>query len=509
MGKTVLSEMAMILLLLLSACKAGSDRDGNRYLPLFHFSAGSGWTGEPAGILYDEGEYHLFYQYNPSEAIYGHIHWGHVVSKDLVQWQILPVALSPDTSGYPDSGSMIVDEHNTSGLGTHDNAPFIAFYTSRSSDAKQSVAMAYSLDKGVSWIKGDRLLLSEDHDGSLRYPHVSWSDEFDEWIMTVSTGSSISFYTSGDCKHWEYKSDFQYPERNASTWEGSDFFPLQVEGSTAKKWVLLVNMGNGPAEGAPSTRCFIGDFDGTSFRITQTKELWLDYGKDNYAGTTINNLPADKRIWMGWMNCWEYANLLPTSGWRGSMTFPRRLSLVKEGKHYVLSSALVPFLEGYSKKVHSVASAPVTLSGEKKMKYDLPSPGKPFLLRLRFDNRDNRVIWRARNYGVSLRTKSGKKLSIGYQNELSYYYIDRSGLEKEPFSDTFGRLMGASYRSEDSISDWCILVDKSSIELVADKGRIALTALCYPEEAFSSLEVYSEAGTVTLLEASVTELENK
>lgn len=271
--------------------------------------------------------------------------------------------------------------------------------------------------------------------------------------------------------------------------------------------MLLVNMENGPAGGSPATRYFIGDFDGTTFSVTQTKELWLDYGKDNYAGSTFNNCPERNRIWLGWMNCWEYANLLPTTGWRGSMTFPRNLTLVKEGKHYVLASVPVSSLKEFCKEEYSIK--PVKLSDEKRMKASVPYPGKSFIIQLKFDDKDNMAIWRAGEYGISLMTKSGKKLSIGYQNELSYYYIDREGLEKETFSDTFGQLMGATYRSEAPITDWYILFDRNSIELFADGGRTAMTALCYPDEEFSSFEIYAKSGSINLLDASIVELERK
>lgn len=506
MRRTVLPAIIAILLIALYACQSDKAMEKDRYIPRLHFTSGSGWTGEPAGLVYDDGEYHLFYQYNPADAMYGNIHWGHAVSRNLVEWQILPVALSPDSAGFLNSGSVVTDRRNTSGLGVGGETPFIAFYTYHASDGEPFVAMAYSLDKGHSWKKWDSPLLSPKEGETLQSAHVAWSEEYEKWIMTVSTGSSISFYASSDCRQWAFMSDFHYPERHGSQWEGSDFFPLPVEGTDQTKWILLVNMGNGPTDGASATRYFIGDFDGTSFRISQTKELWLDYGKDNYAGSTFNGLPPGNRISIGWMNCWEYANLLPTDGWRGSMTFPRSLSLVKEGKHYVLSSAPVTSLEAYSGKKHAIASKPVKLSDGKRITQTLPASGKPFIIRLKFDNKDNMAIWRARDYGIYLLTKSGKRLSVGYQNELSYYYIDRSDLVSEPFSDTFGQLMGATYRSEETVSDWQILIDHSSVELFADKGRIAMTALCYPDEVFSSLEIYSESGDITLMEASVTEL---
>ena len=130
-------------------------------------------------------------------------------------------------------------------------------------------------------------------------------------------------------------------------------------------------------------------------------------------------------------------------------------------------------------------------------------------MRLNFDNSDNRAIWKADNYGIRLKTRSGKVLTIGYQNELSIYYIDSSGLEIEPSVEGFEQLMGAGYRSETPVSDWLILFDQNSIELFASGGRVAMTSLCYPDDEFTTFELYAESGAVNLLKASIIQLKNE
>lgn len=501
-------NIVSIVSIALCACGPAMLDDVEHYIPVVHFSHGSGWTGEPEGLIFDGGEYHLFYQHTPVETTYGDIRWGHATSKDLIEWQILPISLTPDASGYPESGNIVVDTDNTSRLGVDGVAPFIAFCTYSS---KSRIVMLYSINRGVSWMKRDDLVLPDADERQPGFPHVSWSEEFETWIMTASTGSSILFYTSADCMQWEYRSEFEYVDMSLNTWEGSAFLPLRVEGDGETRWVLLVDMvGNGPAEGAPATRYFVGDFDGYVFRPTQTKDLWLDYGKDNYAGTYVDPLHDGEYIGLGWMNCWEYANLLPVATWRGSMTFPRRLSLLEERSVCYLTSRPIPIGGEYSGKTHVFVSTPVELSDMEKVKFDLPESGAPFMLSLEFDNEDKMAIWKAGNYGVALITRSGKHLLAGYRNEQSYYYVDRNGIEPDvSFSDTFGRLMGAYYRPMGRVSDWSLLFDRSSIEFFADEGRIAMTALCYPDEEFSHLEIYAEGGTVTLNEASITELQAK
>lgn len=505
MNKTVFSGIAILMIVFLSACRQKGSNTETQPLPSYHFTAGTGWTGEPAGLVYADGDYHLFYQHNPTDDKYGNIHWGHAISRDLLHWQIMPVALSPDSSGYLRSGSVIADTQNTSGLSTGKSIPFIAFYTYNDPAQEQEIACAYSTDKGATWTKLSSFTLSDCNGFALRNPHVSWNNEYQQWLMTVSIGPAIRFYTSPDCKQWTYRSEFK--DMTASgNWEGSDFFPLKIEGEDTTKWVLLINMENGPAGGAPATRYFIGDFDGTSFRISQTKELWLDYGKDHYAFSTFNGLPDNQRIGMGWMNDWEYANLLPASGWCGNMTLPRRIKLVREGTHCVLANAPLEELEKYRKDSCPIESG--KLSDEKRIKGNYPYPGKPVLLKLKFDNTDHRAIWRARNYGIRLKTKSGRELSIGYQNELSYYYIDRSNWTTQHPTYGFQQLMGATYYSEADTSDWSILFDRNSVELFASGGKIAMTALRYPMEEFCSYELFADSGSVTLLEGSINELKN-
>lgn len=499
---------------------------------LFHFTGEPGWVGEPAGWVYREGIYHLFYEYNPTRETYGNIHWGHAESRNLLEWTIRPIALSPDSLGYLRAGSVVVDTNRTSGLGEAADIPFLAFYTYANPALTQTIGMAYSTDKGRCWTKLPPLVLPCPHphansqaQAQLRNPHVSWNVQTGCWLMTVSFGSSVLFYTSPDGRHWTYASTFEAgPAEGGRNWEGSDFFPLRVEGEGITKWVLTVNMENGPAGGSPATRYFIGDFDGTVFRTTDTKAFWLDYGKDNYAGQTANGLPAENRLWLGWMNNWEYANLLPPGGSEGKMTFPRRLKLVREGRHFLLACVPADGLEPYRREIFPISSA--TLSDGHPITGRFPFPGASFAVRLTFDNRDNRAIWKAGDYGIRLKTASGHILTAGYRNELSYYYIERRGgcIPRDAdrwneeaavcgreaqgvTTDGFDEPMGAPYRWEGDESDWYLLFDKNSVEFFAAEGRVTLTARYACDEPFCCFELFARSGEAKLTKASIVRLE--
>ena len=497
--------LAFLLLVSFGSCRH-EPTDDARYIPRFHFTVGADWTGEPVGLVYDEGVYHLFYQYNPSGSMFGDIHWGHAVSRDLFRWQIEPVALSPDSLGYLGAGSVVVDRGNTSGLGDGGNAPFLAFYKYANEESGRDIFLAYSEDKGLSWSRYGKIALPDADRYTFRSPRVSWNHSLGAWLMTLSTGSSIRFYKSPDAKEWTFLSAFADPAERGTTWEGSDFFPLEasVGDTCVTKWVLSVTMDNVLAGSLPAMRYYVGDFDGVSFLPTQTKELWLDYGKDNRSGVICAGIPEASPVYLGWMNNWEYANLLPTSAWRGNMTLPRRLGLRAEGNHFLLASSIAEGLgvrQGDSCRVDAVE-----LSDERCVKKEFPYPDGAFMIRLRFDNADNRAIWKARDYGIRLKTRSGKEVAIGYQNELSYYYINRDGLLGADAPEGFAGLMGAGYRSDDPVSEWCVVYDGNTMELFASGGRSVISALVYPDEAFSQMELFAESGSVTLLEASIIQL---
>lgn len=507
MKNRITLNIIFLILLCLNACTGRNQADDTRFRPHLHFAGSKNWTGEPAGAVWYEGEYHLFYLHNPEAAVLGNICWGHAVSRDLVHWEERPVAIPSDPNGQIYPGSVVIDKHNSSGLGSDDTPPWIAFFTYHETDkttdsAAGKICSAYSTDKGLTWTKLDLPVL--EYTEKLTHPNVSHNDSTGQWLMSVSTGTSIRFYSSSDCLEWDYLSTFGEGLYSEGGWENSSLFPLPVAGSNQTKWILLVGMNGGPADGSPGIRYFVGDFNGSRFKLTQTQELWADYGKDCSAGTICNNTPDNRKIMLNWMNSWDYANLTPTCQWRGNTTLPRNLGLVPEGNYYLLTSSPIDELAGIYGKKDSIDGFKYT--GSKKIFATRPLPRSPYLLQLRFDNTARRAIWGARDYGIRFITRSGKKLTIGYKAELNSFYVNRAGLRAETFSDSYEQPVGATYTFNAPIADWNIWIDHNSIELFACGNRIVLTALCYPDEPFESVELFSEAGSSTLVGASLTEL---
>ncbi|PTQ07460.1 glycosyl hydrolase family 32 [Sphingomonas oleivorans] len=318
---------------------------GETHRPQIHFSPAENWINDPTGLVHYNGRYHLFYQHNPSDKIWGNMHWGHAVSTDLIHWEHRPVALraSPEGLGYIFSGSAVVDWNNSSGFQTGDHPPIVAIFTHSSRDNHQVQSLAYSLNGGDVWqmYRGNPVL---DNPGiaDFRDPKVIWDKARNQWVMVLAAHDMIKFYRSDNLINWEYCSDFgQDVGSHGGVWECPDLFPLDLPDAGGQKWILIVSLNPGAPNGGSGTQYFIGDFDGRSFHCDLPETLWMDYGPDNYAGVTWSDVPEQdgRRILIGWMNNWQYANALPTSPWRGAMTLPRELRLIRTDAGLRLSCA--------------------------------------------------------------------------------------------------------------------------------------------------------------------------
>ncbi|MEX0609518.1 MAG: glycoside hydrolase family 32 protein, partial [Balneolaceae bacterium] len=323
--------------------EAESENYKENYRPQFHFTPENNWMNDPNGLVYYDGEYHLFYQYNPFGNQWGHMSWGHAVSEDLVHWEHLPVALKEENNIMIFSGSAVIDHKNSSGLGTLNNPPMVAIYTGNHTDKRlQDQRIAYSLDKGRTWAKFEGNPVIDENMGVFRDPKVMWYEPRQKWIQSVAAGDRIKIYSSDNLIDWDFESDFG-PNVTATNgvWECPDLFYIKTEDGDGK-WVMIVSHGGGINDGpngGSSTQYYIGDFDGHSFTPEHQNILWLDFGIDNYAGITWSNIPEEdgRRIHIGWMGNWYYASSIPEYGWRGSMTFPREVTLQKSSNRYFLA----------------------------------------------------------------------------------------------------------------------------------------------------------------------------
>lgn len=479
----------------------------------YHFSPETQWVNDPNGMVFYENEYHLFYQHYPDSNVWGPMHWGHAISKDLVHWEHLPIALYPDSLGYIFSGSAVVDWKNTGGFGVNDKPPLVAIYTyhdplgSKAGTLDyQTQGIAYSNDNGRTWIKYEgNPVLNNPGIKDFRDPKVIWSDEFDKWIMVLAVQDHVRFYGSTNLKSWEYLSSFgKTYGGHDGVWECPDLFPMKVVGSEEEKWVLLLNINPGGPNGGSGTQYFVGDFDGKDFRldpefkndVSNFKSVWLDYGRDNYAGVTWSDIPAEdgRRILIGWMSNWDYANLVPTAVWRNAMTLPRelQLNLTKDG--YRLHT--FPVDELTSLRGEGQSFGELTVAGEHifNITDELQPIQSELILRLEVPTVDSV------QFGIELSNGEGELYRIGFDVASNSFFSDRTQAGDLSFSDKFAKgLHHAPRQIDNKTMELHLFFDRSSVELFADQGATVMSELFFPSQPFEHLKLFADQGILKVL----------
>ena len=489
------------------------------FRPVYHFTPSFGWMNDPNGMVYKDGVYHLFYQYNPYGSMWGNMHWGHTVSRDLVNWEQQPVALERDTMGHIFSGSSVVDKNNTAGFG---EGAIVAFYTSASDKNGQIQCLAYSTDNGRSFTKYQNNPILTPFDGlrDFRDPKVFWYEPQKKWVMIVSADKEMRFYSSSDLKDWTYMSSFgEGYGIQPNQFECPDFFELPVDGNPdKKKWVMIVNVNPGCMFGGSATEYFVGDFDGTKFTCDTPKEQtkWMDWGKDHYATVTFSNT-GDRVIAMPWMSNWQYANIVPTKQFRSAQGLPRELSLYSEDGHIYMASTPVEELStlrnGTSNKLE-----PFKVDG----KHDAGE--------LIDDNRGSYELHvsinplNAKKAGFILKNSKGenvkiyldlidKKLVMDRVNSGLVDFGDRSVLHAKEKHDN-RKTNAINYVNDFALATWGklptdkkydfrIFVDKCSVEIFLNGGKVAMTNLVFPTEPYTQWEFFGEGGTFEVEAAEV------
>jgi fructan beta-fructosidase len=488
--------MKHCLIILLFAVNIFAQYD-EPHRPQFHFSPPANWMNDPNGMVYVNGEYHLFYQYYPNATVWGPMHWGHAVSKDLVRWENLPIALYPDKLGLIFSGSAVVDEKNTSGFGDGKHAPLVAMFTYHLMEGEQSgrtdfqyQGIAYSTDNGRNWTKyaNNPVIPNTENIKDFRDTKLFWNEKSKSWSVVFAVGNHVRFYGSPNLKDWKMTGEFGKTDgTHAGVWECPDIFPLKINGNT--KWVLLVSINPGGPNGGSATQYFIGDFDGKTFKNDNKSDevLWLDYGRDNYAGVTWSNAPNNRRIFLGWMSNWDYAQVVPTEKWRSAMTLPRELSLKQTEKG-------IRLVQNPVKEAENLRNEPYF--GAKN--YSLENGfviGKRESSLVEFDFEIDLSKTTASEFGVELSNSKGENYKLGYQIENQTFYSDRTKSGQIDFTNNFAvKPHFAKRLSNNNLLKLHLIFDKASVEMFADGGEVAMTDICFPTEDFTKFKFISNGG---------------
>ncbi|MBO0940000.1 glycoside hydrolase family 32 protein [Fibrella sp. HMF5335] len=466
------------------------------YRPRYHFTPPKNWINDPNGTIYANGEYHLFYQHNPFGNEWGHMSWGHATSKDLIRWQHLPLAIPEFTSADGKSqtaifsGSTVVDKNNQSGLcpvGTKDC--MVAIYTGNvSAGGKQTAQyqnLAYSADKGRTWTEYAHNPVLDLHTKEFRDPNVFWYAPGRKWLMAVikPTDHQAAFYESVNLKDWKLLSLFGPMGDTTRVWECPALFEVPVEGSSAKKWVLTVSSGH-RQKNYLAMQYFVGDFDGKTFTPQRQNEiLYVDEGKDFYAGIPFNDRPTNRRkpIMIGWLNDWEYANKIPTTPFKGAMSVPRELSLQNTPQGYRLVQTPIS-LAAFRKKVTTITN----------MTVDKPTPlgyaGESYELEATI------TVGSAKKVGIRLLKSGAEESVLTYDTATQTLSFDRTHSGNVTFSDRFPSIESVRVAPQNGRLKLHLLVDKSIIEIFANDGQRVMTDLVFPTKHEGNIELFSDGG---------------
>ncbi|TLM70885.1 glycoside hydrolase family 32 protein [Pseudarthrobacter sp. NamB4] len=501
-----------------------------RFRPAIHFTARDTWLNDPNGLVYYGGLYHLFFQNNPYGSVWGNMSWGHATSTDLLHWTEHPVAIACDEAEDVFSGSMVVDHGNASGFGTADEPALVAIYTSAfkagsEHSGTQAQSLAYSTDAGMTWRKYEGNPVLTRNSEHFRDPKVfRYEGDFGAcWIMVAveAQQQKVVFYRSDNLKTWDFLSDFGPANADQGEWECPDLFPLPVDGDPDNiKWVLIVNVNPGAVAGGSGGQYFIGQFDGVRFvpdagslaapsgvsalgdsaaaAAALQQCLWLDWGRDCYASVSFSNVPDGRRIIIGWMNNWDYANQLPTAPWRSSMTLARavRLTAVNGSVRVVQEPVLGgPAADeqttfGLLELRDSAVRLPDAVPGNAQVieAEILPGDAEHVAFHL-FGNEDG-----------------SSETVLSYNSATGRLILDRRRSGDTEFHPKFASAESAPLVLDNGALKLQIVVDHCSVEVFAQDGKVVLTDLVFPEQGSAGNRLAVTGGPATVRTLTVTTL---
>lgn len=478
------------------------------FRPVFHFVPEENWMNEPNGLIKIGSTWHLFFQHNPTGNFWGNLSWGHATSTDLVSWDYKPVAISSADGIQAFTGTSYFDAGNLSGLGTSSNLPYLAFYTGYApSSGVQDQRLAYSLDQGATWTKyqGNPIISQSQeapHDKTqgleIRDPKVFYHSPTSRWVMILAHGgqNKVTFWTSTDTTNWTWRSDFAasnivgFPG-GINGWEVPDFFELQIQGTTQKKWVLVVTPAAGSPAGGNGVFALTGSFDGSVFTAdaVDPTTLWLDYGRDWDGAMSWENVPASdgRRVLAAVMN--SYGVNPPTNTWKGMLSFPRTLELKQlNGKLQFLQ---LPVIE-----LDAVGTSVATITNQTL------APGQTLLSNIHSRSLDIRITFvpaQGSTLSLSVRKGGSQHTVIEYIQSNNQLSVDRNASGNTSYDPAAGGVHTAALQTDAyGKVQLRVLVDECSIEVYGGQGEAVISDLIFPDISSDGLALSTIQGNVLL-----------
>ncbi|KAL2105919.1 hypothetical protein VUR80DRAFT_7546 [Thermomyces stellatus] len=491
---------------------AGADD----FRPSFHFAPEKNWMNEPNGLIKIGDTWHLFFQHNPTGNFWGNIAWGHATSTDLVHWDYLPVAIGTEDGIQSFTGTAYYDDANTSGLGTTDKPPYLAFYTGYfNGSGVQDQRLAYSLDEGVNWTKySENPIISQEeetpHDATggleTRDPKVFFHSPSDQWVMVLAHGGQdkMTFWTSSDTMNWTWQSNFTSEDipglpDGITGWEVPDFFELPIEGSTEKTWVMVITPATGSPAGGNGVFGVTGSFDGTTFTAepVDPATMWLDYGRDFDGALSWENLPASdgRRILAAVMN--SYGDNPPTNTWKGMLSFPRTLKLKElDGKLHFIQQP-VEELDAATTPLAHIANQ--TLAPGQEILEDIH--GRALDISMSF------VPAAGSTLALAVRKGASEQTVIRYAQSNGTLSVDRTASGNIGYDPAAGGVHATALKPDSSGAvQLRALVDECSVEVYGGEGQAVISNLIFPDTASDGLSLTTTGGNVDLQSVEVLEV---
>ncbi|OKP07876.1 Extracellular endo-inulinase inuA [Penicillium subrubescens] len=507
----------LILTFLFVSCSFSYLAVADDFRPTYHFCPDVNWMNEPNGLIRIDLDWHLFYQHNPDGNYWGNLSWGHATSTDLLHWNYQPIAISSADGIQAFTGTSYYDISNSSGLGTPDGLPYLAFFTGYfPSNRVQDQRLAYSLDNGTTYTKfqGNPIISQQqesphDSTGGLesRDPKVFFHESTGQWVMVLAHGgqNKVTFWTSPDTKSWTWQSDFTSSSISGlpsgiTGWEVPDFFELPIQGTASSTaWVLMLTPANGSPAGGNGVLAFTGSFDGRVFtaNLVDPNNLWLDYGRDWDGAMSWENVPASdgRRVVAAVMN--SYGTNPPTSTWKGMLSFPRTLTVQQ-------FNGTLRFLQQPVIELHTVSGLLVDIANK------TISPGQTLLSTtngIALDITMSFIPTAGSTLSLAVRKGGSEQTFVNYTQSSAQMSVDRNLSGDISYDPNAGGVHVAKLQPDATGAvQLRVLVDTCSLEVYGGQGEAVISDLIFPSSTSDGLALTASGGDLYLQSVQVREV---
>ena len=470
---------------------------GEEFRPQCHFSPASNWMNDPNGLIYFNGTYHMYFQYNSFGEQWGNMSWGHATSKNLVHW-------AEHSPAIPMKDHMIF-----SGTTAVQDDKIVAAYTAFKFEEKdeqlialsQEQYIATSYDLGYNFEESPSNPVLSIGSTEFRDPKIFYDNRTGQWNMLVARADikQIVFYHSEDLEKWEEKSRFGPLGNISAVWECPDLFELKDEQSNISKWILTLSAGHAE-DGYLGMQYFIGNYDGYTFKADDLPyPLYLDHGRDFYAGITFANLNSKTDVTMlAWTGCHLYNKDLPTYPWKGSMSLPRTLCLNSTNSGLRLGSSIK------SEVIEVLSSSKIRLENKlvnSEVK-TLELKSRCFWMHLHINNVN------AEKAGLHILTSDSHRVSLGYCFKTNQFFFDRTKACYKLDNPLFKTIDHVTYVCEKNTVEFSLVVDHSIIETFLEGGVHTITNLVFTPEDADRIEFFSKGGSAEFSNILIRELKS-